>query len=136
MVAVALGMVAYVWVVGTAHSRPVWLLVLISVASILVTLSPVKLIGHARVSIDPRTREVLLSHVRWPRGTVVRSFPLTRVTDAAVRIDDNPSADATRYMVFLVIEGEAPVPLMEGMWEPWRSSCDRVAAQIRALLGK
>jgi hypothetical protein len=97
---------------------------------------PILTIGYARVSIDPRTREVVLSRVRWPLRTVLRSFPLARVTDAVVRIDTDPSADAIRYMVFLIVEGEAPLPLIEGMWVPGRRGVDKAAAQVRALLGK
>jgi hypothetical protein len=123
-------------VYGATHGWPVWVLPLAAVWSASAFIYPLVGMGYARVSIDPRTREVVLSRVRWPLRSVVKAFPLTRVTDAVVRVDEDPNADATRYMVFLVVEGEAPLPLVEGLWVPGRAGLDKVAAEVRALLGK
>jgi hypothetical protein len=99
-------------------------------------LLPFALAGHARVEVDARTRELVLTRVQWLRRSRALSIPLARVTDAVVRIDDDPNADAIRHMVFLVVEGEPLVPLVEGLWVPDESRCERAAAEIRALLGK
>jgi hypothetical protein len=136
LIVAALGGATIACVVGAVQGAPAWVSALIAVGVGASVLFQLPVIGEAHVSIEPRTREVVLSRVRWPFRSVVRTFPFARVTDAVVRVDDDPNADATRYMVFLVVEGEAPVPLMKGLWVPGRVGCDKAAAQVRALLGK
>jgi hypothetical protein len=87
---------------------------------------------RVRVEVDRGAGTLLLRKMRWPRRSRVRTFPLFRVTDAVVQSDDD--GDAVRYMVFLRVEGEPAVPLVEGMWDRGEERHDMTAAAIRALL--
>lgn len=101
----------------------------------LLWLLPLYIFGRpVRVEVDRGTGTLLLARSRWLRRANARTIPLARVRDATVLLDPDPTADALRYMVALVVDGEPPVPLLEGMWVPDEARCERVAAAIRAML--
>ena len=105
------------------------------IAAGLFWLVPGYLLGQpVRVEVDRGAGTLLLARARWPRRANARTIPLARVRDAVVLLDPNPTADALRYMVALVVDGEPPVPLLEGMWGPDEARHEKVAAAIRALL--
>jgi hypothetical protein len=123
-------------IVAPVQDAPRWQWALFwAIAGVVTALIPWMGLDAAHVSLDPRTREVVLERVGWRGRRVVRTFPLARVTDAIVRADPDPTEGA-HYMVFLVVEGEEPVSLMAGTWTSGRERCEKAAVEIRALLGK
>src|ERR1019366_8556919 len=90
-------------------------------------------VQHARVEVDPGARSLLLARVRWPLRAEVRTIPLSRVRDAIVLTD---SDDAILHMVALEVDGEPPIPLIEGLWVSGEKRHEETAAAIRALLDK
>ena len=93
-----------------------------------------------QIEVDHGAGTLLLCTMRWPLRSQVRTFPLVRVTDAVVQreadavVQREHDGEDVRYMVFLVVEGEAAVPLVEGMWVSAKERHDKTAAAIRALL--
>ena len=94
---------------------------------------PVLFVTHrVQIEVDHGAGTLLLRKNQWPLRSQVRTFPLVRVTDAVVESEND--GENVRYMVFLVVEGEPAVPLVEGMWHPAKERHDKAAAAIRAML--
>lgn len=89
------------------------------------------------IEVDHGAGTLLLRKTRWPLRSRVRTFPLVRVWDAEVRREPpgvgEDDGEGIRYMVFLVIDGDAAVPLVERMWGT-EERHEKTAAAIRALL--
>lgn len=114
-------------------TAPAWVVLTVVAASTLAgpVVMAMERVQRVHIEVDHGAGTLLLRTTRWPRQSRVRTFPLVRVIDAVVQ--DQDGLDES-YMVFLVIEGELPVPLVEGLWTPAKQRHDKAAAAIRALL--
>jgi hypothetical protein len=121
---------ACIYVYVPASEGPPWVFTLLvgGVTWLAITLSA---LWHARIEVDRSAGTLVLARVLWRIGRNVRTFPLARVKDVVV-LDDYD--DAPRHMVALIVEGEEPVPLVDGVWVPGEARHEAMAARIRAML--